>query len=480
MPPAADPLPVASYLLDQGRTLEARDVLAGAIAAGLENAAAHNLLGLILHQLGDLTGCARELGNAVRLAPEDGAAQFAFASICNRLGRGMEAEAATRQAIALGMDDVHSHQLLGRILNKQGRAAQAEDAYREAVRRDASSPQAQRELAELVWMRTGDIAQARAELDAAPQTSDIVAITVRLLQAAGEDEAAFALAAARAERNPALNILAARAGLRIDPQAADRLLASAPRGASPDARAKGEIEVDLALGRIEQAVRRAETLHAARSGDHHVTALLAVAWRLASDPRYKTLYDYGRLVRTYRIDPPEGWNSLEDYLGDLGQALDRIHAPQTHPIGQSLRHGSQTMRSLADYPDPPVRALFAAIDPPIRRHLAALGGASDYAVNGAWSVRLNGGGFHINHIHPEGYLSSAFYVRTPKELQGNEGRLKFGEPGPPTSPALQADHLVKPEPGMLVLFPSYMWHGTVPFSSEEKRLSCAFDIVHRS
>jgi hypothetical protein len=38
---------------------------------------------------------------------------------------------------------------------------------------------------------------------------------------------------------------------------------------------------------------------------------------------------------------------------------------------------------------------------------------------------------------------------------------------------------VKPEPGLLVLFPSYIWHGTVPFTSEEKRLSCAFDIVRR-
>ena len=95
-------------------------------------------------------------------------------------------------------------------------------------------------------------------------------------------------------------------------------------------------------------------------------------------------------------------------------------------------------------------------------------------------MRLNGGGFHINHIHPEGHLSSAFYVRTPKALKGFEGALKLGEPGPPTSPPLREDYLVKPEPGVLVLFPSYMWHGTVPFSSAEKRLSCAFDIVRRS
>jgi Flp pilus assembly protein TadD len=476
-----DPLSKARFLLDQGRSREARDVLVQAIDGGLDGAHVHSLMGFILHQLGDLGGCERELRQAVGLAPGDGAAEFALASICFRLGDEGEAEAAARRAIVKGMDDIHSHLLLGRILAKQGRSGEAEAAYRAAVRHDPSSPQAQRELAELVWMRTGDLAQARAELDVAPQTHEIVAITVRLLQAAGEEEAAYALAAARADRDPTLNVLAARAGLRIDPQGADLRLAAAPRGTMPGARAKGEIEIDLALGRVEQAVRRSEALHASHPGDQHVTALLATAWRLAGDARYKRLYDYDRLVKTYFIDPPQGWNSLETYLDDLGQALDKIHGPITHPLGQSLRHGSQTTRSLAEYPDQAIRALFYAIDPPIRRYLAAIDEPEQgYQISGAWSVRLNSGGFHINHVHPEGWLSSAFYVRVPDGLQGFEGALKFGEPGPPTAPPLREDHLVKPQPGMLVLFPAYMWHGTVPFSAEEKRLSCAFDIVRRS
>jgi tetratricopeptide (TPR) repeat protein len=378
------------------------------------------------------------------------------------------------------MDDSHAYLLLGRILNKQSRFAEAESAWRAAIRRDPASPQGQRELAELVWMQTGDLAKARAELDAAPQTAEIVTIAVNLLQGAGEEDTAYALAAARAARDPSLHVLAARAALAIDPAAADRHLAAAPAGAMPAARAKTEIEVDLALGRAAQAVRRSEALHASRPGDQHATALMATAWRLAGDPRYQALYDYERLVRTYRIDPPEGWSNLDDYLSDLGQALDIIHGPLTHPVGQSLRHGSQTMRALSDYPQAPIRALFAAIDPPIHRHLAAIGAASqNYAIAGAWSVRLNNGGFHINHVHPEGWISSAFYVRTPQNLQGSEGFLKFGEPGPPTTPHLREEHLVKPEPGLLVLFPSYMWHGTVPFASTEKRLSCAFDIVRR-
>ncbi len=473
------PLNLARLLLDQGRPLEARQVLAAAITGGQDSAPLRNLLGLILHQLGDLAGSERELRQAVHLAPHDAGAEFALASILNRLGKEDEAEAATRRAIAKGMDAAPAHALLGRILGKQGRLAEAEEAWRLAVQRDPTSPQAQRELSDLVWMRTADLAEARAELDKAPPTAEITAITVRLLEAAGEQQAAYALAAARAARDPSLNVLAARAAIAIDPAAADRHLKAAPPNATSLSRAKAEIETDLALGRAEQAARRAEVLCAARPRDQYATALLSAAYRLAGDARYGALCDYDRLVRSYRIEPPEGWSSLETYLADLGAALDRIHGPLTHPVGQSLRHGSQTTRNLIDYPDAAIRALFAAIDAPIRQHVAAIGEACDYGIDSAWSVRLNSSGFHLNHVHPEGWLSSAFYVRLPGDLKDKEGWIKFGEPGPATTPPLAAEHLVKPEPGLLVLFPSYMWHGTVPFSSQEKRLTCAFDIVRR-
>ena len=477
---AHDPVALAQVLLQSGRVLQARDALAGAIAAGQDGAPVRSLLGLVLHQLGDLPGCHQQLRQAVTLAPQDGAAQFALASIAAAVGNEEEAEAAARRAIKLGISDSHSYVLLGRIFTKQGRLEEAETAWRKAVRCDPSSPQAQRELAQLVWMQTGDLARARAELDAAPQSHDIVAVMVKLLQDAGDEAGAWALVRAAADRDPSLNVLAARTGLKFDPQDSDRRLAAAAPGITPQARAKAEIEVDLALGRIEQAVRRAEKLHAARPTDQHATALLAIAWRLAGDARYTSLYDYDRLVKSYRITAPQGWNSLDDYLRDLSDALDAIHGPLTHPVGQSLRHGSQTMRGLQDYPDPAIRALFDAIDAPIRAHIAAIGEpGQDYGFGGAWSVRLNSGGFHINHIHPEGWLSSAFYVRLPDKMEGQQGWLKFGEPGPPTAPPLAPDHLVKPEPGLLVLFPSSMWHGTVPFASDDKRLSCAFDIVRR-
>jgi hypothetical protein len=59
----------------------------------------------------------------------------------------------------------------------------------------------------------------------------------------------------------------------------------------------------------------------------------------------------------------------------------------------------------------------------------------------------------------------------------DQGILSFGQPGIATHPALPAEFSVRPKAGMLVLFPSYFWHGTLPFSSPQARLTVAFDAV---
>jgi tetratricopeptide (TPR) repeat protein len=391
-------------------------------------------------------------------------------------GREADAEILCRRAIAKGLDGIKVQLFLARLWQNQGRLDEAEQALRAAVRLDPASPPAQRELAQLIWMRTGDLARARAGLDAGPPTPVITSLTVRLLQWAGEDEAAAAFAAERADRDPSLNVLAARAAVTVDPEAAARRLAITPQIGDGIARAKAEIETSLALGEAQDAARRAEHLHRARPTDHYVTALLAAAWRLNADPRCRVLYDYEKQVRTHRIAVPPGWTDLSSYLADLAGALDEVHGGLTHPIGQSLRHGSQTARDLREYPHPAIGALFGALDGPIRQHIAKLG-VRNYRVLGAWSVRLKEEGFHVDHVHPEGWLSSAFYVRVPPGVTDHAGWLKFGEPGTPTRPCLGAEYFIQPAPGLLALFPSYMWHGTVPFAGDQTRLACAFDIV---
>ena len=43
----------------------------------------------------------------------------------------------------------------------------------------------------------------------------------------------------------------------------------------------------------------------------------------------------------------------------------------------------------------------------------------------------------------------------------------------------QPHRLVHPEAGLLALFPSFLYHRTVPYHADEERLSIAFDLLPR-
>jgi hypothetical protein len=246
----------------------------------------------------------------------------------------------------------------------------------------------------------------------------------------------------------------------------------------------------MAAGRAEEAVAVAEALYQLDRTDQNALVRLATSLRLAGDPRARTFFDYDTFVRPYRIDVPRGWSSVEAYLSDLASALKAKHWYVEHPVDQSLRHGGQVTLNLGRAREPAIAAFASAIDGPIRRHIAHLRSSGtelgdraldSYEIIGAWSVRLRPNGYHHDHIHHLGWLSSAFYVEVPEAPPENplEGCIKFGEPGTVTSPHLPAEHVVKPEPGTLVLFPSYMWHGTIPLSRGEGRMTIAMDIQPR-
>ncbi len=252
--------------------------------------------------------------------------------------------------------------------------------------------------------------------------------------------------------------------------------------------------IELAAIRLAQG-RGADALEAARLAttiaplDQSTWGWLATAARATGDPVYPQLHDYERFVRPYRIETPQGWPSLEDYLADLERAMRDLHRFKVHPAEQSLREGTQTNVDFGQSDDPAIKAFFKAIDDPIRRYMDEVGRGDDplcsrntgaYRIESSWSVLLKPNGFHVNHYHPMGWLSSAFYVRLPNEAlnsEAREGWIKFGEPPFKTVPAQPPAHFVRPEHGLLVLFPSYMWHGTVPFTSAEDRLTIAFDVV---
>jgi uncharacterized protein (TIGR02466 family) len=94
---------------------------------------------------------------------------------------------------------------------------------------------------------------------------------------------------------------------------------------------------------------------------------------------------------------------------------------------------------------------------------------------------MDGGGHQAPHIHPEAWLSGVYYPLVPEAIrsdEGGQGWLAFDEPDRHFPRSDEAPTLrVRPTEGLLVLFPSYLFHRTIPFSGEGARISIAFDVI---
>ncbi len=435
---------------------------------------------------------------SVIAAPTSGVAEHNLAATLGDLGRSAEAEAAALRAFAKGLDAPETRLVQARALVALGRYDEADAAFRTALAQQPLYVDAHRDLAQLIWMRTEDKVEATAAIDARLRR-DPTAVALRQLKAkvlsfADDQAGADAVLHDAARRHPndaAVQLSAAQAAIEAGDPA--RGLVHAERGrdlsAPDDADAAGFVcEAMLALGRADEAAAVAEDMARWSPQSQQALAYLATAWRILGDPRFGELYDYAAFVRHWTIDVPDGWSSLGAYLADLTEGLNAKHRLKTHPLDQSLRQGSQVAHVLQSN-HPALKAFPQAVDGPIHAYMQALGrgrdalrirNTGDYKFQGVWSVKLRpSGGRHVDHLHPDGWLSSACYIDLPEavEGEGKQGWIKFGQPGVPTLPTLEPEHFVKPEPGLLVLFPSYMWHGTMPFEGPDSRLTIAFDLV---
>lgn len=209
----------------------------------------------------------------------------------------------------------------------------------------------------------------------------------------------------------------------------------------------------------------------------------SLAWRLTGDPALRW------------FEPPDmiGIYDLAEELAplhELAEFLRSIHTQSEPPIEQSVRNGTQTDGPLLSRIDPLIQQLRKTLLSAIRRYLEQLPPVDPRHLQlrfrrdapirfaGSWSVRLRDAGHHEQHVHPEGWFSSAFYVALPHALGGSEGQqgwLTLGQPQDSLGLKLKPLRTVEPKLGRLVLFPSTMWHGTLPFD-EGERLTVAFDV----
>ncbi len=495
--------PAVQMRLQRARSLAQQGDLTGALAV-LEQAPPNERIAVQTLQVDLLKALDRkEEALAIRreqaaLAPRSVVAQHNLASLLGDTGRNAEAVEAARRAMGNGGDAPETWLVLARALSACSRHDEAVDAYGQAIKRRPAYTDAVRELAQLIWMRGGTREAAAAPvlkaLKSAPGDAELLTcLAVVLVYGGADPREAWGELTRRAReggvRAATVEAAASRLALKFDfALALDHARAATQLEPGVIESWANLAEVLIASGAADEALEILRPLLAAPGADQKVLALHATASRVKGGGDPLGLDDISGLVGALTIDAPPGWKDLPAYLTDLKTALLAQHAYENHPLGQSLRRGTQTPVDLTLVDDPVIRAFFVAIDGPIRRHLAQLGqgadpirsrNTGDYRLNGCWSVRLAPGGFHEHHIHPKGWYSSACYIETPPVVDagGREGWLALAQPPFPTSPPLEPLRYEKPEPGKLVLFPSCLWHGTVPFGGDQSRLTVAFDIV---
>lgn len=471
--------------VDRARGLEALDIVT---RTNPDSARAWRLLALLLRENEQFDEAADAIAQAAHLTPLDARvlraqAQLAFdrgypASRLFRAAR--DADPSTRELIIS-----ESAALL-----QEERVEDAEALLVDAVADDPAWYDALFTLAHIRWQRGDGEAFARAHSDAIAKRPDDLRLWVDLAtitqRSRGERPALAVLEEARSKAGEHPVFDNVEANIRTELGDLDRARLLFAQLDRPD-------EPSLEIARIRflihdrdfgEAARRGEALIAKGLGAH-AWPYVSIAWRMLGDPRWGWLEGERDLARVFDLA------GLVPELPALAERLRAFHRWKIHPFQQSLRGGTQTDTVLFARAEAEITSLVRHIRAAVRDYLDGLPAPEkghplldmprgDFRFSGSWSVRLTGEGFHVNHIHSQGLISSAFYVALPDAIgtadAAHDGWLALGEPAAEFDLGLPPLREVEPRPGRLVLFPSWMWHGTRPFASGE-RLTVAFDVM---
>lgn len=164
-------------------------------------------------------------------------------------------------------------------------------------------------------------------------------------------------------------------------------------------------------------------------------------------------------------------------LVDLTETIRREHP---NPAGRSNRGGWNSIdKAILD------QSGFADLNGLVREGIDAAMAemgctAVAYDVE-SWINIHDAGGFNFPHLHEGSYLSGCFYLRVP----AGSGNLIFRDPRPgvvhsslkgPVANGYR-DVSLKPEDGLLVLFPSWLEHYVEPHAGDGARIVIAFNAV---
>jgi len=492
---------------------------------------AHFELGALLHRTNRLEEAEKHIRQVLKLDPGQAHAELALAAILVDAGRPGEAESAARRGLAAARESRLKAQLylqLAQAQRRQRKDSEALAALDSAQVLDAALPGLARHRAEALQnlnrfdealsILEREIARTPSDpaihldynallyqlgrggellksYDRAPPSRDLLLGKAFLLARQSRHEEAHAIYTQLTARDPNDRLAAIGAAQVMTAMGRHgeslALFDAVMKRHGIDAKLCSiAAEPALLSGDPQKAAWLCEQGLANSPREGSCLAMLSIASRMMEDGREEAINRYDSLVRIFDLEPPDGFPDMASFNAELDAMLDRLHPNSRELIDQSLRGGTQTPGHLFPAGLPLVTKLKQRIDEAVARYIAELEEdaahpflsrrGKNFRYAGSWSSRLQDSGFHVNHFHPDGWISSCYYVAVPAAAQDEaalQGWIKFGEPAFDAPLKHPIRRTIQPVPGRLVLFPSYTWHGTVPFHDKVARTTIAFDVV---
>jgi len=414
-------------------------------------------------------------------------------------GRLSDAVAGYQRVLDRDPDNADALHLMGVAETQRGAAATGVALIEQAVARDGDRADVYANLAKAlreVGRPEDAVAAAERACGLAPTDPEMMAdlgVLYHLQLRIDDAEAAFrrtvtldpnfargrynlgATLKARGALGPALQEL--EAALRLEP-------------ANIDARFN-IAAILIAQGEAEAALEVLRASLELAPGHAVVLAYMALALNeLGRQEDCGALLGLDTLVRPFRLSAPAPYPDMEAFNRALANHILAQAEVMADPELQATRNGLHTGQLLRE-PLGPIAPFHAAVTEALKSYVRELPSLPGHPFTGRrpvdvdtsmWAVVMNSGGHQLPHIHGDAYVSGVYYPRVPTVVDSagvdHDGWIEFGRPSEEfccrAEPMLR---LIKPEEGLLVLFPSYVYHRTVPFRSNQQRISIAFDFV---
>jgi uncharacterized protein (TIGR02466 family) len=429
--------------------------------------------GHLAHRAGRFAGAAEAFALATRLRPQAAEAWNNLAACQVRLDRIGEAIASARQASELSPADVGARMTLAAALSHSRDPRQLHESMTLSLAVLAQTPDLAmaHDCIALVQLKLGNmgIAQTHAQraVEADPGNDGYAVTLSRVLEQKGDLEGAE-------------SVLVARVPLR----------ASAMVASAPVLRQLGHVH--LLRGHADDAFTSLDKAWRLAPADQTAIAERAIAlgtsqgWDMAE--AWQGLHEW---IVPIEIATPDGFIDRTGFLHALADDIRQHSTLRFEPIGLVAKGGYLTGDLLADR-TPAIAGFSKSLMTAIRRFIDRLPDVPGHPFLGqvprgehlihVWATRVCEQGVIDTHIHEGSWLSGAFYVELPTSLNDSDtaGWIEFGRPHPGLpSPPDERLLTVQPQAGMMLFFPSYMFHRTLPYGGQGERISISFDLGPR-